>query len=371
MRSGMMPRNGRAGYNVRVLNTKKGRMQASHRRLKETPPEWCSQLVEVQQNASCRAPFTHIPATLAVPLTLSRDKYLRSVQRANRGLSDAHTSLGGSTASMPLPTDWWVWYNHARFLRRRGVYVDLATNDAIWRSNTYFFDACLGWGGLCIEASEVHYDRIKRERSCTLVPACVSNATNVSLTFSGGVGWRGGSSRLSAKPADPSAPLRSQDRRLRCRSLDDIFTSTTTKHVDVLSLDMQRMMLCNDSVDTCVENNVAQPSAAAVALRILLSRPGCPRLPQATPGCPRLHGASALGTNSLPVRLRWSAISSCFDHTVGGHVLLPHGLDRRRPAPVPASQLAVHLPYRQHGGGLGRAASRMMPNGKCFNSPVL
>ena len=219
-------------------------MQASHHRPRETPPEWCSQLVEVQQNASCRAPFTHIPATLAVPLTLSRDKYLRSVQRVNRGLSDAHTSLGGSTASMPpwmsgQGQDWWVWYNHARFLRRRGVYVDLATNDAIWRSNTYFFDACLGWGGLCIEASEVHYDRIKRERSCTLVPACVSNATNVSLTFSGGVGWRGGSSRLSAKSADPSAPLRSQDRRLRCRSLDDIFTSTTTKHVDVLSLDIE------------------------------------------------------------------------------------------------------------------------------------
>ena len=84
--------------------------------------------------------------------------------------------------------------------------MDLATNDAIWRSNTYFFDACLGWGGLCIEASEVHYDRIRRERSCTLVPACVSNATNVSLTFSGGVGWRGGSSRLSAKPADPQHP---------------------------------------------------------------------------------------------------------------------------------------------------------------------
>ena len=262
----MMPRNGRAGYNVRVLNTKKGRMQASHRRLKETPPEWCSQLVEVQQNASCRAPFTHIPATLAVPLTLSRDKYLRSVQRANRGLSDAHTSLGGSTASMPpwmsgQGQDWWVWYNHARFLRRRGVYVDLATNDAIWRSNTYFFDACLGWGGLCIEASEVHYDRIKRERSCTLVPACVSNASNVSLTFSGGMGWRGGSSRLSAKSAE--APLRSQDRRLRCRSLDDIFTSTTTKHVDVLSLDieghevqaLESVNLRNTRIDIIISEN--------------------------------------------------------------------------------------------------------------------
>ena len=44
-------------------------------------------------------------------------------------------------------------------------------------------------------------------------------------------------------------------------------------------------------------------------------------------------------------------------------MLLPHGLDRRRPAPVSAGQLAVYLPYRQHGGGLGRALSRMMPTG--------
>ena len=199
--------------------------------------------MEVQQNATCRAPFTHIPATLKVPLSLSRGQYLSALQSANRGLSDEHTSLGGSTSSMPpwmsgQGQDWWVWYNHARFLKRQGVYVDLATNDAIWRSNSYFFDACLGWAGLCIEASDVHYGRISRERSCTLVPTCVSNATDVKLTFRGGMGWRGGSSRLSAELANPST-LRSQDRTLRCRSLDDILTSTATKHVDVMSLDIE------------------------------------------------------------------------------------------------------------------------------------
>lgn len=57
--------------------------------------------------------------------------------------------LGGTNLTTPnwmgsVGQDWWVWYNHARFLTRKGVYVDLATNDPIWRSNTYFFDTCMG-----------------------------------------------------------------------------------------------------------------------------------------------------------------------------------------------------------------------------------
>ena len=52
-------------------------------------------------------------------------------------------------------------------------------------------------------------------------------------------------------------------------------------------LDMQRMMPCNDSVGTCVENNAAQPLAAAVALRILFSPPDC------ASGCQALRPASA------------------------------------------------------------------------------
>ena len=37
--------------------------------------------------------------------------------------------------------------------RHGGTYVDLAANDAIFRSSTYFLDACLGWKGVCVEAN--------------------------------------------------------------------------------------------------------------------------------------------------------------------------------------------------------------------------
>ena len=66
-------------------------------------------------------------------------------------------------------------------------------------------------------------------------------------------------------------------------------------------LDMQRMMLCNDSVGTCVENTVAQPLAAAVALRVL------PSPPVHASGCPEPGPASApilcrLGCAGQPYR---------------------------------------------------------------------
>ena len=36
--------------------------------------------------------------------------------------------------------DLWVYHNHARFMTQPGVYIDLATNDPVIRSNTIFFD---------------------------------------------------------------------------------------------------------------------------------------------------------------------------------------------------------------------------------------
>ena len=34
---------------------------------------------------------------------------------------------------------------------KKGFYVDSGANDAVSISNSYFFDACLGWDGLCVE----------------------------------------------------------------------------------------------------------------------------------------------------------------------------------------------------------------------------
>ena len=198
------------------------------RAVRSGAPRWCHQLIEAQANGRCISPFTNIPASLRVPLHLHRDAYLAEVQRA----SAPQTNL---TWMSGQGQDWWVWYNHARFLNRSATYIDLAANDAIWRSNTYFFDACLHWQGLLIEPNPEHYARLRRERSGTLVPSCVSN-TSSNVSFHQGLGWRGGSSKILPGAARPEGH---GVRTVQCRSLQSIILEGGHRHIDFLSLDVE------------------------------------------------------------------------------------------------------------------------------------
>ena len=211
-------------------------------------PPWCEQLLRAQRNASCSTPFTDIAASHTVPLNLDRDEYLVAVAKASTRLK-APPPVWMSGQGQ----DWWVWYNHARLLRKHGTYVDLAANDAIWRSNTFFLDVCLGWRGLLIEPNRVHHARYAQHRSGLLVPVCVSNSTkNVSFAF--GLGWHGGSSRV----------IQSTDRRrggtvktIVCRPLGKILADFVVQHVDFLSLDIEgHEVEALSSFDFSSDNNV-------------------------------------------------------------------------------------------------------------------
>jgi FkbM family methyltransferase len=227
---------------------------------------WCAGLIAAQRNGSCVSPFTNIVASLSVPVNLNTEAYVTRVQKVSSGHAAMPTWMSGQGQ------DWWVWYNHARFLKRRGTYVDLAANDAIWRSNTYVFDACLGWRGLLIEPNAKHYGRIAAERKGELIQTCISNQTDSNVSFVLG-GWRDGSSRivqeiqlrdqphealnrLRAGEPPPSGTrqhtgnasigrMRPRQRRspavqsIRCRTLASVLSDARVNHVDFLSLDVE------------------------------------------------------------------------------------------------------------------------------------
>ena len=65
---------------------------------------------------------------------------------------------------------------------KRGFYVDSGANDAREISNTWFFDRCLGWKGLCVEPNPQYHAGIRANRSCTLVPECIS-ASHETVNF--------------------------------------------------------------------------------------------------------------------------------------------------------------------------------------------
>ena len=74
---------------------------------------------------------------------------------------------------------------------KRFVYVDLATNDAKYDSNSFFFDRCLHWRGLCIEPNPIYHPKIQKIRRCKLERTCISDRVQtVQFALDGGLGAR-------------------------------------------------------------------------------------------------------------------------------------------------------------------------------------
>jgi len=44
----------------------------------------------------------------------------------------------------------------------QGTYLDIGSNHPLQRSNTYFFDKCLGWRGVCVEPNTKYHPRCPR-----------------------------------------------------------------------------------------------------------------------------------------------------------------------------------------------------------------
>ena len=126
------------------------------------------------------------------------------------------------------------------------TYVDVAANHYKRISNTYFYDACLKWRGLCVEPNPIYHDDLRRFRTCDLVPTCASDATaEIDLVLPphqwlGGMGGvAGGTLATWASRAYPKAQWREATRRLRCVKLGDELERRGLTHIDFMSLDVE------------------------------------------------------------------------------------------------------------------------------------
>ena len=64
--------------------------------------------------------------------------------------------------------------------KRNGVFVDIGANDGITISNTYYFEKKLGWTGLCIEPIPAVYEKLKNNRTCHTLNACITDHEGIS-----------------------------------------------------------------------------------------------------------------------------------------------------------------------------------------------
>lgn len=134
--------------------------------------------------------------------------------------------------------DYYLYTRHFRYFRRPGVYFDIATNHPISNSNTFFLDRCLNWSGVCVEANDQYFEPIFRERTCSLVPTCISRSDGNIVEFnpSGAFGGIIGDSYKYLR----SAKMRQRpSRRLRCTTVKDLCSRFGIQNIDYLSLDVE------------------------------------------------------------------------------------------------------------------------------------
>jgi len=109
---------------------------------------------------------------------------------------------------------------------QKGFYVESGANHWAKLSNSFFYDKCLGWEGLCVEPDSSYHKELKIHRSCKLIPGCISDK-RTSLKLQGG----GTGARVSATgPGNVKVP---------CWPLEDILADVGRTHVDLWILDVE------------------------------------------------------------------------------------------------------------------------------------
>jgi hypothetical protein len=126
---------------------------------------------------------------------------------------------------------WQDWFLYRNFFagKEDGLYLDIGTNNAITISNTFFFDQCLGWSGICFEMDPQYHNMIRSQRSCLLVPKCVlGTAQTVNYRGTGTTGHIDLSNRRKLQSRSCVGILEEFDR-----------LKLTNRTVDLLSIDIE------------------------------------------------------------------------------------------------------------------------------------
>lgn len=164
------------------------------------------------------------------------------IRGCHRNSSDMScTNIAGETPMFSqFHQDYYLYSRHFKNLNRPGIYVDIATNDPIGISNTYFFDRCLKWRGLCVEGNHIYFEPIYRQRSCALVPTCVGSRDGQMVTF----GLHGGAGGVLGDTYKSMKRLQKLNQTIdtvleRCTTMKLALQREGITEIDYLSLDVE------------------------------------------------------------------------------------------------------------------------------------
>lgn len=157
-----------------------------------------------------------------------------------------HTCTKGENIGRPTffgthAQDFYLHTKHFKHLKRPGVYLDVAANEPIANSNTFFFDRCLRWKGICVEANPGYFEKLMRLRGCSLVPTCAAERAGATVEFmlNGQLGGVMGETNKHASQIKDGKMGNKPIISMRCVALKSVLSRARVRVIDLFSLDVE------------------------------------------------------------------------------------------------------------------------------------
>ncbi|CAK0872752.1 unnamed protein product [Prorocentrum cordatum] len=200
--------------------------------------------------ASAKASCGHSFCFAVLPLEELEDPLLTSVDCKMLAAPEAPPFVASQWQQ-----DWFVYHNFIRGTdldplhgppAREGVFVDIGAFHPIHLSNTFFFERCLGWRGVCAEPNPSWgpYFGAYRPR-CRLAQNCVWSAPrSVVMSFEKDPieAYIQDVPNAGAVPISDAAGATARRFTAECRTLEDILTSSGLRRparIDYMSVDAE------------------------------------------------------------------------------------------------------------------------------------
>lgn len=176
--------------------------------------------------------------------TAYHNKYCADVLAAIK--NDAYDSnFSVTTQKSQVWQDAFIWRNLFADRTAPGFFVDSGSAEGVIGSNSYFFEKCFGWRGLCVEPNERFHRKLRAHRKCTIVPECISNVSEIRTFYADGFVSGVTRNALQQPHANVSTiqcrPLPEMLQRARSSEADAVSDGTSTHPltIDLWSLDVE------------------------------------------------------------------------------------------------------------------------------------
>lgn len=132
--------------------------------------------------------------------------------------------------------------------KKNGTFVDIGAHNGITISNTYFFEKCMNWNGICVEPNSDVFTKLQKNRKCTLVNGCITNWTGpgVYLKITGPSEMLSGLvNKFDQRFLDRIYQAVSKDGstieevEVKCFEFNDVMDQNELTHIHFLSIDTE------------------------------------------------------------------------------------------------------------------------------------